>query len=247
MIIIPCCDAKSRENGEQRKIKLVFDVELSVYRKALMESISQRPELWTFQMNRKSRALNRNRGLFERDSSAVLPAFERYTGSLYSELSKDGKQQALSGDSSFFILSALYGLILPGDEIAFYDLMMTDTCRDPECLSKFPPGRAGGVGGLWKRALKTSSICLGEPAFVLGFLSGKYDEVARALVCSKTAAKNYLQVEVKNGNSADTSRLRGQFLDEGLRTVDRSTLQAWESLAKRTKFPRIVLRRESCA
>lgn len=246
MIIIPCCAKKSTIAEGARTRALAFEKELGHYRDALMVSLTDNPNLWTFHCKREKQAPPKNQYLPQRNSTKVLPALFRYIGRLYAELSDEAKRKTLDPVGPVYILSALYGLIQPTDEIADYDLMMTDTCEDPVCLSAFPPGAAHSVWGLWKSAFSASAISFGDPEFVLGFVSDKYNEVAHSLVCSKTRRKDYNQVKVVDGNSSETSPLRGRFLSAGLRELSRHGMAEWTALASDPRFPRIKIVRLPC-
>jgi surfactin synthase thioesterase subunit len=63
---------------------------------------------------------------------SYLPAYQRYTGRIYNQISEEAWQAMLEGRNRFrvLIMSGLYGLIEPEEWIQNYDVHLTDTNED---------------------------------------------------------------------------------------------------------------------
>lgn len=158
MLIIGCCSQKA-PGGVGRAGGLFDNNHLGLYRDALMLSLSTNAGMWTYQQRRAQRAPAKNVNLVPRNNAEVMPAIRRYDGIFYQRLNalNNGLRMQLAGNNGglpdVYIISALYGVIESSDEIADYDLMMTDTCRDPACLQVFGFARnAVSVRLLWRQA-----------------------------------------------------------------------------------------------
>ncbi|MDP6734467.1 MAG: peroxide stress protein YaaA [Gammaproteobacteria bacterium] len=211
MLIIGCC-SKKKSGGVRRTHGLFDDYLLGRYRDALMLSLSTNAGMWTYQQRRAQRAPEKNLAIGRRNNAEVMPAIKRYDGIFYQRLDalNGGLRTWLAGNNGglpdVYIISALYGVIESSDEIADYDLMMTDTCRDPACLQVFGFTRnAVSVRLLWRQAFTRvygNNPLAGPVPYSLGFLSDDYCPASGPWRHHVSARREC--VKVANGNTRHT-------------------------------------------
>jgi len=214
LILIPCC-ADKEDGGEGRSIvrsslqahlgKPQWDDLLEARRSVLAAIRSE--SRWTTGKYVKNRELKCGRDFGGSESGArYLPATQRYTGTLYKEAPTlaDNASNEESKRSTVLVVSALYGLLHPDDEIQNYNLQMSES----------PAYRT------WKQTLPETLLnfvtrnAVSEMFLLFGPSTAYLKVVMKALSPDlKRVVPRIVHFDVQSGSSYKTPQRHGQVLN----------------------------------
>jgi cytoplasmic iron level regulating protein YaaA (DUF328/UPF0246 family) len=119
-VLLPCTSKKSTELGQEAHLNdLSFDNEFHEIRRYLIEKYLDPDFIFRDKTSNQDRHLNSTRSL---DWKSCLPAHQRYKGPIFSRVDSNNWQNA----DNVLIVSPLWGIIKPNDNIPDYSLIMTD-------------------------------------------------------------------------------------------------------------------------